>query len=52
MAELVCYCHELTREDIKNDLIANKGRSTILERIAESRKNGLCECDDKHPQKR
>ena len=52
MADQICYCYGYTEEDIKHDLIVNKGRSSILERVAEARKNGTCECDEKHPQKR
>jgi hypothetical protein len=52
MDELICFCYGYTEEDIKRDLIDNKGRSSILESVAEARKKGTCECEEKHPQKR
>ena len=52
MEDLVCYCYNFTHKDIEHDLIINKGESSILEKIAEARKSGICECDEKHPQKR
>jgi len=52
MSQLICYCFEYTEEDIINDFTKNHGKSAILERITEARKNNTCRCDDKHPEKR
>ncbi len=50
--KLICYCLEYTEADIVNDVAANNGKSSILDKIAEARKNNLCQCDEKHPEKR
>ena len=52
MSELICYCFQYTDEDIKQNFEVNNGRSTILEKIAIAKRNGTCDCDNKHPQKR
>jgi hypothetical protein len=52
MKHLVCYCFEYSEADIIADVRANNGKSLILERIAEARRNNSCQCDDKHPEKR
>ncbi|WP_165802760.1 hypothetical protein [Dehalogenimonas alkenigignens] len=52
MTEFVCYCHQHTKADIEADLIKHHGRSSIMEKIIYHRKQGLCECDTKHPEKR
>jgi len=52
MSQLICYCFEYTEDDIINDFRNNHGKSAILERITEARKNNTCQCDDKHPEKR
>ena len=49
MAEFICYCFEYTKSDIADEVLKNKGRSLILERIIEARKNGTCQCDTKNP---
>lgn len=52
MGRTVCYCFGYSEEDIRNDFRNNNGRSTILARITEARKNNTCRCDEKHPEKR
>jgi hypothetical protein len=49
MAEFICYCFEYTESDIVNEAVKNHGRSLILEKIIEARKNGTCQCDTKNP---
>lgn len=50
--KIICYCHGYTEEDIKNDLLANNGRSMILEQITQETRNKICHCDLYHPEKR
>jgi hypothetical protein len=52
MKKLICHCYGYTEEDIAADFKKNNGRSAILARITEARKNKTCQCDDKHPEKR
>ncbi len=52
MAQLICYCFNYTEEDIKQDVLANAGHSTILARINAEMKAGNCKCATKHPQRR
>jgi hypothetical protein len=52
MKELICYCFEYTEQDILDDLNRNKGKSSILAKIAEARKSNNCRCDVQHPEKR
>ena len=49
MSELICYCFNYTEDDIKSDFFKNNGKSTILEKIKEEKKNGNCECHIKNP---
>jgi hypothetical protein len=49
MAEFICYCFEYTESDIVDEVVKNHGRSLILEKIIEARKNGTCQCDTKNP---
>ena len=48
MNDLVCYCFEHTRADIKKDFLEN-GRSLILEKIMAKTKIGGCDCSTKNP---
>jgi ABC-type uncharacterized transport system substrate-binding protein len=50
--KIICYCHGYTEEDIISDVKKNKGDSSILRQIIEERKNNVCQCDLKHPEKR
>ena len=43
MNEFICYCFEYTREDIRQDFMANS-RSTIMEKIQAEKKFGNCQC--------
>jgi len=49
--DLICYCFEYTRNDIKQDLIRN-GRSVIMEKITAEKKAGGCDCAKKNPKGR
>lgn len=51
MKELICYCFEYTADDIKNDYNKN-GKSLILERITEEKKQNGCDCANKNPKGR
>jgi hypothetical protein len=48
ITDLICYCFNHTRHDIEQDLLAN-GRSLILEKIAQAKKLGACQCALKNP---
>jgi hypothetical protein len=48
----ICYCFGYTDADIVDDILRNQGRSSILEKITEAKKNGACQCDIKNPKKR
>jgi len=50
--KLICYCHGYTEADIITDLKKNRGKSSIMDQIIESRKNNTCQCGDKHPERR
>ena len=44
----LCYCFGFTRKDIQDE-IAEKGRSTIADRITAEVKAGNCACEVKNP---
>ena len=46
--DLVCFCFEYTKKDIKEDL-KNHGYSTILEKIKIEKNNKGCSCEVKNP---
>jgi hypothetical protein len=48
MEDLVCYCFEYSKEDVKQDYKTN-GRSLIIEKIIEEKKFGRCQCATKNP---
>jgi hypothetical protein len=48
----VCYCFGYTDADIIADVKANNGRSVMLESIAKAKREHICECETKHPEKR
>jgi hypothetical protein len=48
---LICYCFEYTKDDIEQDFTRN-GRSIIMEKIAEEKKAGGCDCANKNPKRR
>ena len=50
--KLICYCHKYTEADIRDDLLANNGHSSILEQIIAEARNKTCQCDIYHPEKR
>ena len=52
MPDLVCYCFEYSTEDIREDVRANNGRSTILEEIVAAKRSGRCQCATTHPEGR
>ena len=45
---LICHCFQYTQKDIELDFIKN-GKSTILEKIMEEKKEGICQCSTKNP---
>lgn len=49
--DLICYCFGYTKKDIERDYINNK-HSTILEKIADEKKAGRCDCAQKNPKGR
>lgn len=48
----ICYCFDYSDADIINDILKNRGRSLIEERITKAKKSGTCQCDIKNPKKR
>ncbi|RLB63173.1 MAG: hypothetical protein DRG80_01515 [Deltaproteobacteria bacterium] len=52
MNQKICYCYDYTKTDISDDVIKNKGESSILKFIAEEKRKGDCECTTHHPEKR
>jgi cation transport ATPase len=46
--DLICYCFQYTKHDIKQDLMKN-GRSLIMERIMKEKKTGGCDCKNLNP---
>jgi hypothetical protein len=52
LPDLICYCFEYSAEDIREDVRANNGRSTILERIVAAKRAGGCQCAALHPEGR
>jgi hypothetical protein len=48
MDDLVCYCYEHSKEDIRQDY-KNNGRSLIIEKIMEKKMLGRCQCATKNP---
>jgi hypothetical protein len=49
MDNRICYCFGYSEDDITNDVLENKGRSLIMERILSEKKSGGCSCGDNHP---
>jgi len=49
--QLVCYCFGYSADDIKEDFLKH-GRSQIMERIADEKKGGGCNCGEKNPKGR
>jgi len=52
MNDLICYCFEYSADDIRKDVTANHGRSTILEKIVAAKRAGRCQCAASHPEGR
>ncbi len=48
MDKFICFCFELTAEDIYQDLMQN-GHSTIAEMILAQKQNKGCACKEKNP---
>lgn len=48
----ICYCFDHSEQEIIDDVLANNGKSRILEDIRTSKKGGLCQCARNHPEKR
>ncbi len=49
MENKICYCFGYSEEDITRDVLANNGRSLIMERILAEKKTGGCNCGKNHP---
>lgn len=47
----ICYCFKYTADDLENDFAAH-GRSTIMARIMNEKKNGKCTCESTNPKGR
>jgi hypothetical protein len=45
----ICYCFGYSEADIEQDVIKNKGASTILEQIKASKMEGSCRCHETNP---
>jgi hypothetical protein len=52
MPDFVCYCFGFTAADIQADVLANDGRSLILEKIVAAKRTGGCRCGETHPEGR
>ncbi len=52
MHDLVCYCFGFSTADIREDVRANDGESTILAKITAEKKAGTCRCATVHPEGR
>ena len=52
MSNLICYCFEYSAKDIHEDVRANDGHSTILDRIVAAKRAGGCQCATSHPEGR
>ena len=50
-SDLVCFCFQYTRKQIEEDYVEN-GRSVILDKIANEKKSGGCDCAQKNPKGR
>jgi len=48
----ICYCFEHTEADIRLDVLEHNGHCEILETILAAKKQGACQCAEKHPQRR
>lgn len=51
MSETICYCFGFTDDDIREDA-RRHGRSTIMERIVDEKKQGTCRCAEWNPKGR
>ncbi len=49
MEHRICYCFGYSEEDITKDVLENKGKSLIMEKIVAEKKSGGCSCGDNHP---
>jgi len=52
MNRKICYCFNFTEADIRDDVLGNNGRSSMLERIIAAKQRGACQCAIKHPEGR
>jgi len=52
MKRYICYCFKYTERDIIKDLIENNGTSSIMAKIADSKKQSKCNCGENHPEHR
>lgn len=52
MTDKICYCFNYSAADIKNDVVQNRGRSLLLEKIVAEKQRGRCRCQTEHPEGR
>ncbi len=52
MNQTICFCFSYSEEDIRQDLLVHQGKSSILARIIDEKREGNCRCHDFHPQRR
>jgi len=45
----ICHCFGYSEEDITKDVLANRGRSLIMEKILAEKKSGGCSCASRNP---
>ena len=48
---LICYCFNYTTDNIRKDFDEH-GKSTIMARIMNEKKNGRCNCENTNPKGR
>lgn len=49
MENQIYYCFGYSEEDITQDVLVNKARSLIMERIMAEKKSNGCSCAEKNP---
>ncbi len=52
MKNFICYCFEHTEAEIRSDVLTHGGHCEILETILAAKKQGACQCAEKHPEAR
>lgn len=52
MTEKICYCFNISAEEIRSEVRQNNGRSLLLEKIIAEKVQGTCNCITEHPEGR